>query len=173
MEQSVRIAGVIRESIVDGPGIRFVIFCQGCVHNCPGCHNPQTHDFEGGSDCSFQKILEAVEQDPLVKGVTFSGGEPFCQAKAMSALARSLLERGYDVWTYSGYTFEELMEMAKEDPDVKRLLESCSVLIDGRYLQEQKSMDLPYRGSKNQRIIDLAASMEKGEPVLWREREIN
>ena len=168
-----RIASYIQDSIVDGPGLRFTLFTQGCPHRCPGCHNPQTHDPGGGSEMSVGEIVGLILKNPLTDGVTFSGGEPFAQAEDCAAIARAVRAKGLDVWAYSGYTFEELMEMAKEDPDVKRLLESCSVLIDGRYLQEQKSMDLPYRGSKNQRIIELAAAMEKGEPVLWREREIN
>ena len=167
MEKSVRIAGVIKESIVDGPGIRFVIFCQGCVHNCPGCHNPQTHDFAGGSDCSYEKIMNALTQDKLVNGVTFSGGEPFCQAEALSGLADEIIGAGYEIWTYSGYTFETLLELSRKDKGIKGLLEKCSVLIDGPFLEEKKSLNLPFRGSSNQRIIDLKSSMETGKAVLW------
>ena len=163
--ESLRIAGVIKESIVDGPGIRFVIFCQGCIHDCAECHNPETHDFKGGSDCSYQKIMDALTADKLVHGVTYSGGEPFCQAEALSGLSDRILEAGYDIWTYSGYTFEELYEKSKRDVHIKALLEKCSVLIDGPFQIENKSLNLMFRGSTNQRILDLKKSMEAGSAV--------
>ena len=105
---SIRIAGIVRESIVDGPGLRFAVFCQGCPHGCPGCHNQETHDFNGGYDCDISKIVDAVDKDPLLDGVTFSGGEPFCQPGAFSALAEEIKKRGLNIMAYSGYTYEEL-----------------------------------------------------------------
>ena len=146
---------MIRESIVDGPGFRFAIFCQGCPHHCPGCHNPNTWDFEGGNDTSFEKILNAIDQNPLLAGVTFSGGEPFCQAEAFSALADEIHKRNLDIVTFTGYTLEELREMAKTDMAVGELLDKTDLLIDGPFIKEEKDLTLQFRGSKNQRIIDM------------------
>lgn len=168
MKNTLRLAGVIKESIVDGPGIRFVIFCQGCSHGCPGCHNPETHDPKGGIEYDFDKILDAITANPLIKGVTFSGGEPFEQAEGLALLAERIREKGYDIWTYSGYTFEQLWERAKTDPAVKKLLEGCSVLIDGPFVEEKKTLNLPFRGSSNQRIIDVAKSLKRGQAVAWK-----
>lgn len=160
-----RISGVIRESIVDGPGIRFVVFCQGCPHRCEGCHNPQTHDFDGGNMCSVERILEEIKKNPLLKGVTFSGGEPFSQPEVLCELADGILEMGLDIIVYSGYTFEELLGMSEKNSHVKGLLEKCYALIDGRFELDKRTLALPFRGSTNQRIIDLKKSLEKGEAV--------
>lgn len=165
IEQTIRIAGVIRQSIVDGPGLRMVVFAQGCPLHCPGCHNPQAQDPAGGQDCSIQKILRVFDQNPLLMGVTFSGGEPFCQPQHFAALARAVHERGRNIWCYTGYTWEELMEMAEQAPTVKELLHECDVLVDGRFDETQKSLLLRFRGSKNQRVLDVARSLESGEPV--------
>ncbi len=165
---NLRIAGVIRESIVDGPGIRFVVFSQGCPHRCPGCHNPRTHDFEGGYLCSSEKILEAVAANPLVSGVTFSGGEPFCQPEAFYQLALGIrkINPELDILSFTGYTLEELQEKKKDVPAVGSLLEQLDYLIDGPFLEDQKDLSIPFRGSRNQRFIDLKASAERGEIIL-------
>ena len=160
-----RLAGVIRESIVDGPGIRLVVFAQGCPHRCPGCHNPETHDPAGGYDSSTENILAAVAQNPLLKGVTFSGGDPFLQAEAFAELARALHERGLDVITYTGYTIEQLLAGLERHPDWRALLEETDTLVDGPFLLEQKSLMLRFRGSKNQRVIDPQASLAEGRAV--------
>ncbi len=165
MSEQLKIAGIIRESIVDGPGIRFVVFTQGCSHRCPGCHNPQTHDPEGGNWISTDRILEEIDKNPLLKGVTFSGGEPFEQPRAMAELARGVVEKGLDLVTYSGYTFEELLQMAEEDEDIRYILEHCRMLIDGRFQLENKTLALPFRGSTNQRLIDVQASLEAGTVI--------
>ena len=165
MSLELRISGIIRESIVDGPGIRFVVFCQGCPHRCEGCHNPQTHDFEGGNLCSTDRLLEEIKKNPILKGVTFSGGEPFCQPREFSELADGILAMGMDIVVYSGYTFEELVEMSRTKPEIKELMEKCHVLIDGRFELEKRSLALPFRGSTNQRIIDLKESLKKGEVI--------
>ena len=167
MAEKLKIAGIIRESIVDGPGIRFVVFAQGCSHRCPGCHNPQTHDPEGGNWITTDRILEEVAKNPILKGVTFSGGEPFEQPKAMAELAKGVKEMGLDLISYSGYTFEELLEMAEEDKDIRYIIEQCRMIIDGRFIQEQKTLALPFRGSSNQRLVDVQASLEAGEVVLF------
>ena len=167
MAEKLKIAGIIRESIVDGPGIRFVVFAQGCSHRCPGCHNPQTHDPEGGNWITTDRILEEVAKNPILKGVTFSGGEPFEQPKAMAELAKGVKEMGLDLISYSGYTFEELLEMAEEDKDIRYIIEQCRMIIDGRFIEEQKTLALPFRGSTNQRLVDVQASLEAGEVVLF------
>ncbi|MBR6700392.1 MAG: anaerobic ribonucleoside-triphosphate reductase activating protein [Firmicutes bacterium] len=165
MGAELRISGIIRESIVDGPGMRFVVFCQGCPHRCEGCHNPQTHDFDGGNMCSTDKLIEEIKKDPLLKGVTFSGGEPFCQPEELCILADDILAMGLDIISYSGYTFEELLEMGTKNPKVTELLNKCDILIDGRFELEKRSLALPFRGSSNQRIIDVKESMKQGRAV--------
>ncbi len=165
-EKKLRIAGVVKESIVDGPGIRFVVFCQGCPHGCPGCHNAVTHDFDGGYDCSIETILKEIDRNPLLSGVTFSGGEPVCQPEGFLALAEGVKERGLDIIMYSGYTFEELSAMAEERKSLKALLSCIDILIDGRYMESQRDLTLPFRGSKNQRVIDVKSSLEQEKAVL-------
>ena len=162
-KRKVRVAGLIEESIVDGPGLRFVLFVQGCHTHCPGCQNPQTWDFEGGELVSCQAILERILNDPLVHGVTFSGGEPFEQAEALEPLAVELRRRGYHLMAFSGYTFEELLTK----PGCRPFLSLLDLLVDGPFIQDQKSLELRFRGSKNQRIIDVQASIAQGwQPVL-------
>jgi anaerobic ribonucleoside-triphosphate reductase activating protein len=161
---SIRLAGVVRESIVDGPGLRFTVFCQGCPHECNGCHNEETHKFDGGYDCDISKILEAIDANPLLDGVTFSGGEPFCQPEAFCNLAIELKERNLNLMAYSGYTYEELVNM--KNPAVDDLLDMLDILVDGRYLEEERDLTLLFRGSKNQRVLDMPATRKLGKAVL-------
>ncbi|MFA5536936.1 MAG: anaerobic ribonucleoside-triphosphate reductase activating protein [Bacillota bacterium] len=161
-----RISGVVKESVVDGPGIRYVVFTQGCPHKCPGCHNPDTHDFGGGKLVAIEKILADIKKDPLLKGVTFSGGEPFLQAKPLVFLGKMLKDLDYDIITYTGYIYEDLLNKAKEEPDYLELLKVTDVLIDGPFILEQRDLNLLYRGSANQRIIDIPRSLETGETVV-------
>lgn len=163
MNDIIHASGVIPESIVDGPGIRYVIFTQGCPHNCPGCQNPQTHAFHGGKQLPVSRIVDDIRHDPLVCGVTLSGGEPMCQPKPLAQLAEKVNSMGKNVIVYSGYTFEELM--GKNDPDVNCLLNQCRYLIDGPFLEDKKSLMLPFRGSTNQRIIDVPSSLKYGQAV--------
>ncbi len=167
---TLRLAGVIRESIVDGPGFRFAIFCQGCPHHCPDCHNPDTWDFEGGKETSFERILEEIDKNPLLSGVTFSGGEPFCQAEALAELADEIKKRNLDIVTFTGYTYEELKVMAEKDTAVSDLLNKTDLLIDGPFLKEEKDLTLQFRGSRNQRIIDMDATKNAEIPVLWEQK---
>lgn len=160
---TLRIAGIVRESIVDGPGIRFVIFCQGCPHGCPGCHNAQTHDFAGGYDCGVDRILAAIDENPLLAGVTFSGGEPACQSAGFAALAKEIKKRKLNIMMYSGYTFEQLQTMAEEDKAMQELLENLDYLVDGPYVEEKRDLTLLFRGSSNQRILDVPASLKTGK----------
>lgn len=160
-----RIAGIVSESIVDGPGFRYSIFVQGCPHNCPGCHNPATHDFNAGKIVDTDSLLAECLDDPLNKGVTFSGGEPFCQAEPLYYLGQQFKERGLSLWSYSGWTFEELLLKAEREEYVKKLLSILDVLVDGRFLEERKSLALKFRGSDNQRLIDVPASLKAGSAV--------
>ena len=156
------LAGISGDSIVDGPGIRTTVFSQGCPHHCPGCHNPETWPFEGGTEMEEETVLRIVEANPLCKGVTFSGGEPFSQAAAFARLGRLLKERGYEVASYTGYTFETLLKGSAEQ---RELLETVDVLIDGPFLLSERSLELNFRGSRNQRILNVPKSLAAGEAV--------
>lgn len=158
----VKLAGIVPDSIVDGPGLRTTLFAQGCPHHCPGCHNPETWSFEGGNEATADLILGIVRFNPLSRGVTFSGGEPFAQAAGFAGIAEALKKNGYEVASYSGYTFEQLLNGTEEQ---KALLRHLDVLIDGPFIQAQKSLEVPFRGSRNQRIIDVPKSLAAGEAV--------
>ena len=143
------LAGIQSDSIVDGPGIRTTFFCQGCPHHCEGCHNPETWPFAGGTPMDTAALVEIVTSNPLCRGVTFSGGEPFAQAEGFLELARALKEKGYEIASYSGHTFEQLLHGT---PAQKQLLAQLDVLIDGPFLLAERSLQTPCRGSQNQRI---------------------
>lgn len=162
-EKNIIIADVESESIVDGPGFRFAIYTQGCPHNCPGCHNPQTHSFEGGTAVSAKQLISFAKKSPLQKGITLTGGEPFCQAKALIPLAKLAREQGYNIWVYSGYLYEELLKTE----DASELLLLCDVLVDGPFEEDKKSLELKWKGSANQRCIDLNATRESGKLILF------
>lgn len=166
-----RIAGLVEDSIVDGPGLRLTVFAQGCPHRCPGCHNPHSWDPEGGREIDTAEIERRLARNPLLSGVTLSGGEPFAQAGAMAQVARNAKTRGLHVMVFSGDQFETLLERARSDDDARALLEVCDVLVDGRFDIELRTLMLPWRGSSNQRLIDLPASLEAGQAVLWRAQE--
>lgn len=156
------LSGIVGDSIVDGPGIRTTVFAQGCPHHCPGCHNPETWEFGCGTPMSPEAILEIVADNPLCRGVTFSGGEPFAQAEGFLALAKLLKEKGYEVASYTGYTFEQLLAGT---PAQRALLQWVDVLIDGPFELEKRSLSLAFRGSSNQRILDVRQSLACGCPV--------
>ncbi len=164
MACELRICGVESESIVDGPGFRYVVFTQGCPHNCPGCHNPQTHPFEGGKMVTVEQLFQEICENPLLKGVTFSGGEPFCQPAPLAELGRMVHERGLDVVTFTGFLYEDLL--AKQDEAVNALLAQTDVLIDGPFLLAEKDLTLHFRGSRNQRLIDMKRTRQEGRVVL-------
>ncbi len=159
-----RIAGTVNDSIVDGPGIRFTIFTQGCPHHCEGCHNPQTHDFNGGEIVEADEIIEKIKKNPLLDGVTFSGGEPFCQAETLADIGRKIKAIGLNIITYTGYTFEELYEN-REKNHWNDLLSVTDFLIDGKFILSQKDWNLKFRGSSNQRYIDCPKSLKEGRAV--------
>lgn len=158
----IRLAGLVNDSIVDGPGLRLAVFAQGCPHHCPECHNPQSHDFDGGEWGDTAEILRIAEDNCLLDGITLTGGEPFCQPEACAELARGAHELGLNVWVYTGYLFENLLN----GTDAQReLLKNADVLVDGPFLIAQKSMDVRFRGSKNQRLIDVQKSLNAGHAV--------
>ena len=156
------LSGIAGDSIVDGPGIRTTFFAQGCPHHCPGCHNPETWPFTGGTAMDTEDMVAIVKNNPLCRGVTFSGGEPFAQAEGFRELARALKGEGYEVASYTGYTFEQLLSGT---PEQKALLEEIDVLIDGPFLLAEKSLEISFRGSRNQRILDVKQSLAQGRAV--------
>lgn len=155
MECKLRINGMVEDSIVDGPGLRLAVFVQGCPHHCPGCHNPQTHDFAGGRLIEDEEILGRLQRNPLTAGVTFSGGEPFCQPEALYRIGRGVRAMGKNIVCYSGYTLEQLLDLAKERPAILKLLQISELLVDGPYLEAERDLTLQYRGSANQRLLRL------------------
>ncbi|MBR0307464.1 MAG: anaerobic ribonucleoside-triphosphate reductase activating protein, partial [Mogibacterium sp.] len=168
----IRMCGIEPESIVDGPGFRYVVFVQGCPHRCPGCHNPESHDFDGGYDITVGEVFEQIMANPNLRGVTFSGGEPFEQTEALLELAHLVKGAGLTLMSYSGYTLEELE--ARHAAATDKLLGLLDILVDGRYIESLRNLTLIYRGSENQRVIDMnktRKAREKGngdEIVLYR-----
>lgn len=158
----IRLAGLVNDSIVDGTGFRLTVFVQGCPHNCPGCHNPQTHDVNGGYMGDTDDILETAKKNPLLEGLTFSGGEPFLQPEPLALLADEAHKAGYNIFCYTGYIYEELLK----DKAAYELLKRVDYLIDGPFIEARKSLMLTFRGSDNQRIIDVKKSLAAGEAVL-------
>ncbi len=157
------LSDIITDSIVDGPGIRATIFAQGCPHHCPGCHNMHTWAFGEGHDVDAETVFAMIKANPLCRGVTFSGGEPFAQAKEFAVLAKLLKTEGYEVASYTGYTFEQLLCGTAAQ---KELLRSIDVLIDGPFIQAEKSLEIAFRGSRNQRILNVPQSLAQGRAVL-------
>lgn len=166
-EDILKIAGIVEESIVDGPGIRFVIFTQGCPHNCKGCHNPQTHDFNGGKYIKIDEITEMIKSNPLLKGITLSGGEPFMQAKQLSILIDKIKDSNLDIITYTGFKYEDLINNSNDENSFMELLIRTDILIDGKFEEDKKDDSLMFRGSSNQRAIDVKLSIQDGNIVEY------
>lgn len=162
--------GSVSDSIVDGPGLRYSVFVQGCTHNCPGCHNPESQPKTGGTVTAIEDILADIRANKLISGVTLSGGEPFEQAEACAELASQLKAEGYSVWAYTGYLYEDLL--GSEDAAVAKLLDNIDVLVDGPFVEAKKSLTLEWKGSSNQRVIDIPATREAGKVVEWKAREL-
>lgn len=162
----VRLFGLANDSIVDGPGIRFAIFTQGCFHNCEGCHNPNSHDPNGGYIETTDEIISKFKANPLLDGVTFSGGEPFLQAKPLTVIAQAAKDSGLNTIAYTGYTFEELLQGANEENGWSEFLKTLDLLVDGRFILAQRSVELNFKGSRNQRILNVPESLEQGTAVL-------
>jgi len=152
----------VNDSIVDGPGLRLTVFTQGCPHHCPGCHNPQSHSFEGGQLRDIDEILTMAKENPLLDGITLSGGEPFCQPEACAQIAVGAHKLGLNVWCYTGYSYENLLASKEK----RALLEQVDILVDGPFILEERSLDIRFRGSKNQRIIDVKNSLLENRVVL-------
>ncbi|MDR0853600.1 MAG: radical SAM protein [Clostridiales Family XIII bacterium] len=163
LSNEIRVSGIENDSIVDGPGLRLAIFFQGCPIGCEGCHNPESQPMDGGTLMTEDELFSRIEANPLITGVTFTGGEPIVRAEALASLAERIREKGLDLAIFSGYTFEQIIEGG--DTEVLRLLSYAHTLIDGPFILAERSLALPFRGSTNQRILDLEASMKEGRAV--------
>lgn len=170
----IRIAGIEKESTVDGEGWRYVVFTQGCSHYCPECQNPETHDFNGGKLISAEDIIKDINSNPMIDGITLSGGDPFFQANELIDLCKNLKEQGYTVWAYTGFSFEAFLNFKnglKSDSRINiemlDLLRYVDVLVDGRFDIKQKTLDSPYIGSKNQRIINVRESLYNNKIIIY------
>jgi anaerobic ribonucleoside-triphosphate reductase activating protein len=161
----VQIAGIAKESVTDGPGLRTTIFFQGCGHVCRGCHNPQTWSFTGGTEYDLEDFVHQLPDTPLIKGVTLTGGDPFYQPQAALVIARLYKERGKDIWAYTGFTWDELISGANSER--LELLKTCDVLVDGPFLLPELDLTLPFRGSSNQRLIDVKTSLQENKVVEY------
>jgi anaerobic ribonucleoside-triphosphate reductase activating protein len=154
------------DSIVDGEGIRSVIWFQGCSHNCPGCHNPETHDFKAGYEFDIEEVKEWIRELEFQQGVTFSGGDPMMQVEALIELAKEVHECNMNVWVYTGFTYEEIMKMSESNPKYMEVLKEIDILVDGKFVLAKKSFDVAFRGSSNQRIILVQESLKAGKVIL-------
>ncbi|MDD2435406.1 MAG: anaerobic ribonucleoside-triphosphate reductase activating protein [Bacilli bacterium] len=154
------------DSIVDGEGMRTVIWTQGCIHNCLGCHNPATHSFHAGTLYDIEEVKEEISKLKGQDGITLSGGDPMCQVEACLEIAKYCKSIGLNIWCYTGYTFEQLLDKAKKEPQVMELLKMIDVLVDGKFILEQKSLNLRFKGSRNQRILDVEKSLKHNRPYL-------
>lgn len=163
----IRLAAYLQpDSIVDGEGIRTVIWTQGCPHNCPGCHNPETHDFEGGALVDLEEVYDIIDGLEGQDGITFSGGDPFSQPAACAEIAEYARNIGYNIWCYTGFTFEQLLKLSETKPEVMKFLEKIDILVDGKFEIAKRSYDLKFAGSSNQRIIDVPTSLIENKVVL-------
>lgn len=166
MKIRLAVPDIQQDSIVDGEGIRSVIWTQGCPHNCKGCHNPGTHSQDGGYLLDVADVKKQIDALVLQDGVTFSGGDPMVQAAACAELAKYCHEKGLNVWCYTGYTYEQLIKLSKKQKDIADFLNQIDVLVDGKFILEEKSYDVVFRGSKNQRLIDIKRSLKDNKIVL-------
>lgn len=163
----IRLAAYLQpDSIVDGEGIRTVIWTQGCPHSCLGCHNPETHDINGGALVDLEEVYEIIDSLEGQDGITFSGGDPFMQPKECSEIAKYVKKKGFNVWTYTGYTFEQLLALSKSKTEIMDFLKEIDVLVDGKFELSKKSYNCIFRGSSNQRIIDIKKSLKTSKVVL-------
>ena len=161
------------DSIVDGPGLRTVIWTQGCAHHCKGCQNPQTWDFNGGGLVKVDDVLEAIDELEYQTGIIFSGGDPMYQVEACDRIAAYCKDKGYNIWVYTGFTYEEILKLAEKNHAYIDFLNKIDVLVDGRFILEQRDLSLLFRGSRNQRLIDMPKTLESGKVVLLNEYEYN
>ena len=152
--------------ISNGPGVRVSIFMQGCTFNCKNCFNPETHDFNGGELMDMNELINDAISNPIINGITFSGGDPLEQAESFSYMAKEFKRKGLNIWCYTGYTFEQILEKMKKDKDLKELISNVDVLVDGKFEMNNKNKSLKFRGSSNQRIIDVKQSLEIGTCIV-------
>lgn len=175
MEQKnkyIRLAADLQtDSVVDGPGLRAVLWTQGCLHHCKDCQNPQTWDFNGGGLVPIQMVLDAIDELEYQDGITFSGGDPMYQAEACNIIADYAKKKGLNIWVYTGFTYEELI--AKKNPIYMEFLSKIDVLVDGKFIVEEKDLNLLFRGSRNQRLIDVPKTLESKQIVLFDEKKYN
>lgn len=157
----IRMYGLVNDSIVDGPGFRLAVFTQGCPHNCEGCHNPESHDFASGYIMDTAEIIRTMRDNPLLDGITLTGGDPFCQSEACLEIAKAAHSDGLSVWAYSGWTFEELCA----DPVKLALVRETDIIVDGPFILAQRTLNKKFMGSKNQRAVDVRRSLEEGHVV--------
>jgi anaerobic ribonucleoside-triphosphate reductase activating protein len=163
MENKIRLSGITRESVVDGLGFRYVLYAQGCPHRCKGCHNPSTHSYDGGELVELESIVYDIKNYPMLDGLTFSGGECFEKAEQFAQIAKEVKSMGLDVWAYTGYTLEEILQNKDSKKGWQDFVNYIDVLVDGRYQEDNKDISLCFRGSTNQRIIDLRKTLHTGE----------
>ena len=177
MEQTndyIRLAADLQsDSIVDGPGLRTVIWTQGCGHHCKGCQNPQTWDFDGGGLVPIDAVLDAIDELECQSGITFSGGDPMYQPEACTKIAKYCKKKGYNIWVYTGFTYEQLLKMSKTKPIYKEFLSTIDVLVDGRFVMAERDLSILFRGSRNQRLIDVPKSLSSNEIILFDESAYN
>lgn len=164
---NIRLAGIAYESLVNGPGLRRVFFSQGCTHNCKGCFNPDTHSFEGGKIKDADKLIMDVLDNPMLKGITFSGGDPWQQAEPFAYMAKIFKKNNLNIWSYTGYTFEYILEHKNDMPGWNDLLNNIDVLVDGKFEQDKQNNKLKFKGSSNQRIIDVKKSIKENKIILY------
>ena len=166
----IRLAGeMTTESVVDGEGIRTVIWTQGCPHHCPGCHNPETHDFNGGFLREVDEVIDEIKNVPLQDGITLSGGDPLSQIDACLEIAKWCQNNNLNVWCYTGYKIEDLLERTKKEKNLRELLENVDVLVDSPFILELKSFEVPFRGSKNQRLIDAKRTIKENKVCIYKD----
>ncbi len=159
----ISVLSIVEDTMVDGPGFRTSIYCAGCRHRCEGCHNPQSWDFSGGHAMTTDEVMRVIEADPFAN-VTFSGGDPMYQPEGFAELARAIRERTRKtIWCYTGFTFEQLLS----NPRQRALVELVDVLVDGPFVKSLRDETLRFRGSRNQRLVDVRRSLEQGTVVEW------
>ena len=156
---------LMSDSIVDGEGIRAVLWTQGCLHKCPGCQNPQTHSFDDGFLIDIEEIKEQIDALEGQDGITFSGGDPFYQVEECIEIAKYIKSKKMNIWCYTGFTYETLIKLAKDNPKIIEFLKLIDVLVDGPFKEEEKDITLAFRGSRNQRLIDMKKSLKEQEVI--------
>ncbi|MDR2823388.1 MAG: anaerobic ribonucleoside-triphosphate reductase activating protein [Mycoplasmataceae bacterium] len=168
VKQTVRLSGITPQSLVNGPGLRKVYFAQGCKHHCKDCFNPETWSFQGGRIWDVDQLVKEIKEETYLEGVTFSGGDPVEQAEGFATLGQKLKQQGFNIWCYTGYTWEELMKKSAADKNLMNLLKTIDVIVDGKYVNTLHSHSHKYRGSSNQRLINVAASLKAKKAVEFK-----